>query len=286
MRKGYEIRATRWQKIRYVLTPFLLFMIVKSLAMFVLSMCVSLIPGEGVAAWVLMNSNMLSAVINAIASLIGMGFVINDFLIEVVITGEYDMDAPVLKRVGAWIGQGWQQSKGKRFLYGLTMLLAISSALAMNIIISLLSVESERYDSVEAIQYSVPIWLGLILYGVISPIAEEVIFRGLIYNRMKHYFRLWVSVIVSAVMFAGFHANLTQILYGIVMGILITLCYEWIGSFGAPLLFHMTANVFVFLFASVKLGNEAMVILVSPIMVAVLITVSAVLLFVIRRRGL
>lgn len=285
MRKGYEIRTTRWQKLRYVLTPFLLYMIVKSLAMFVLSMCVSMIPGEGVAAWVLLNSNMLSTVINAVASLIGMGFVLNDFLIEVVITGEYDMDAPVTKRVGAWIRQGWQQSKGGRVVYVLTMLLAISSALVMNIVISLLSVESEKYDSVEAIQYSVPIWLGLILYGVVSPVVEEVIFRGLTYNRMKHYFKLWVSVIVSAVIFGGFHANLVQVIYGIVMGILITLCYEWLKSFGVPLLFHMTANVFVFLFASVELSSEMMTILVSPVMAAGLIAVSIVLLWMIRRRA-
>ncbi len=285
MRRGYEIRTTRWQKIRYVITPFFLYMIVKSVAMFVLSMCVSIVPGTGVAEWVLANSNMLSAVINAVASLIGMGFVMNDFLIEVVITGEYDMDAPVLKRVVAWIGEGWRKSKGRRYLYGLVMLLALVSSLAMNILISLISIDSAKYDNVEAIQYSVPIWLGLILYGVVSPIVEEVIFRGLTYNRMKHYFKLWVSVVVSSVIFGGFHANLPQMIYGIVMGVLITLCYEWVRGFGAPLCFHMVANVFVFLFSAVALSEAAYGILVSPIVAVVLLLMSAGLLWLIWRKS-
>ena len=284
MRRGYEIRTTRWQKIRYVITPFFVYMIVKSGAMFVLSMCVSIIPGTGVAEWVLANSNMLSAVINAAASLIGMGFVMNDFLIEVVITGEYDMDAPVIMRVVSWMGEGWRQSKGRRYLYVLTMLLAVTSALAMNIIITLFSIDSAKYEQVETIQYSVPIWLGLILYGVVSPVVEEVIFRGLTYNRMKHYFKLWVSVVVSAVVFGGFHANLPQMLYGMVMGGLITLCYEWVRGFGAPLLFHMVANVFVFLFSTVVLKEAVYEILVSPMTAAVLVLVSVGLLWMICRK--
>ncbi len=284
MRRGYEIRTTRWQKIRYVITPFFLYMIVKSVAMFVLSMCVSIIPGTGVAEWVLANSNMLSAVINAVASLIGMGFVMNDFLIEVVITGEYDMDAPVLKRVAAWIGEGWRQSKGRRYLYVLTMLLAVSSALAMNIVITLFSIDSVKYDNVEAIQYSVPIWLGLILYGVVSPVVEEVIFRGLTYNRMKHYFKLWISIVVSAVIFGGFHANIPQVLYGTIMGVLITLCYEWVRGFGAPLLFHMIANIFVFLFSTVSLSEAVYGILVSPITAVLLVIISVGLLWLIWKK--
>lgn len=284
MRRKYEIRTSRWQKIRYVITPFFLYMIVKSVAMFIFSMCVTMLPGTETAAWVTQNSNMLSAVINALASIVGLAFVINDFLIEVVITGEYDMDAPVFKRIAAWIGDGWRKSKGSRYLYVLTMLLAVTSALALNIIITLFSIDSAKYDSVEAVQYSVPIWLGLILYGVISPIVEEVIFRGLTYNRMKHYFKLWISVVVSAVLFGGFHANLPQVLYGTVMGVLMTLCYEWVRGFGAPLLFHMVANVFVFLFSTIALSDAMYAVLVSPMMAVVLTVVSAGLLWMIWKR--
>ncbi len=283
MRRKIAIRTTRWQKIKYVLTPFFLYMIVKSVAIFCLSMCMSILPGAA-ATWVLENSNMLSAIINALASLVGMSFVINDFLIEVVITGEYDMDASVLKRVAAWVGEGWQKGKGRRYLYVLTMLLAVTSALSMNIIITLFSIDSAKYDNVETIQYSVPIWLGMILYGIISPIVEEVIFRGLTYNRMKHYFNLGVSVVVSAILFGSFHANLPQIIYGTVMGVLITLCYEWVRGFGAPVLFHMVANIFVFLFAAVKLSDEIFAVLVSPITAVVLVLVSAVLLIIIWKK--
>jgi membrane protease YdiL (CAAX protease family) len=99
---------------------------------------------------------------------------------------------------------------------------------------------------VEAIQYSVPLWLGIILYGIVSPIAEEIVFRGVLYNRTKRFYSIPRSVIFSALLFGIFHANLPQLIYGTLMGVLIALCYERNKCFAAPVFFHMAANIVVF----------------------------------------
>ena len=72
----------------------------------------------------------------------------------------------------------------------LLILAGALTALFFNVLFSLLQItgSSESYAEVAGRQFSLPLWAGLILYGVISPIAEEMVFRGLVYNGMKRNF--------------------------------------------------------------------------------------------------
>ena len=90
---------------------------------------------------------------------------------------------------------------------------------------------SERYQEVADRQYGVALGIGILIYGLVSPLAEEVVFRGLIYNRMRRYFGKALSVIVCGVMFGIYHGNLVQGIYGAVLGIAITYSYEWLAVF-------------------------------------------------------
>ena len=72
---------------------------------------------------------------------------------------------------------GLKSDRDKAVPLALSASLGITSALAFNILAGIIQIQSPGYQKVEAIQYSVPIWLGLILYGLISPFVEEVVFR-------------------------------------------------------------------------------------------------------------
>lgn len=246
MAKIQQKRTKPVEKAWYIVKPFILYTIVKTLAIFGLSLLVSSIPIQGVSAWVESNSQLLSTTINGIAALIGVAFVLQDFLKEVAVTGEIDIDSGVIKQLFAWMKNGITHNKDKAFQLAAVISLGITSALGLNILVELMSIQSEKYSNVEAIQYSVPLWLGLILYGIISPVTEEIVFRGLLYNRMKRFFGIVPCMIVTSLLFGGFHANLPQFLYGTSMGVLMALVYEWVKSFAAPLLFHMAANIVVF----------------------------------------
>lgn len=246
MTKIQHKRTKTVEKLWYIIKPFLLYTIVKTFAMIGLSLLLSTFPSEEMTSWVQNNSRLLSTTINGLAAVVGIFFVLQDFLIEVSVTGEVNIDGGVFRQIAGWIKNGISHNKDKAFLLAAVVILGITSALALNILVELLSVSSEKYDNVEAIQYSVPIWLGLLLYGIVSPVTEEIVFRGITYNRMKRYYSVVPCVIVSALLFGGFHANLPQFLYGTCMGVLMALVYEWVRSFAAPLLFHMAANVIVF----------------------------------------
>lgn len=187
---------------------------------------------------------------------------------------EIDIDSSFFRQFCAWMKNGVKADKDKAVPLALSASLGITSALAFNILAGIIQIQSPGYQKVEAIQYSVPIWLGLILYGLISPFVEEVVFRGLTYTRMRRFFGIPLSVIVTAVLFAGFHGNLAQFVYALCMGVLLALCYEWVKSFAAPLVFHMAANIVVFVVSSLMGGSSAL--LYIPFLVFFLL-LSAVL---------
>ena len=157
--------------------------------------------------------------------------------------------------------------------YALLIVIAVSVALGVNILFVLLGITgaSESYQEVAKRQYGVAFGMGLLIYGVISPLAEEIVFRGLIYNRMRRYFGRWISVIACGAMFGIYHGNPVQGIYGCILGIAITWSYERYCSFLAPVLFHAAANgaVFTVGYDGIAKGN-----IVTPLNCAVLFGIA------------
>lgn len=82
--------------------------------------------------------------------------------------------------------------------------------------------------------------LGL---GVLVPVAEELIFRGLIYTRMKRFFSVKMAIILSAVLFAIYHGNPIQMIFAFPMAVILAAVYEHGKAFVFPVLFHMGVNL-------------------------------------------
>lgn len=251
-------RTTLLQKLAYIVRPFVVYMLVKTAAMFFLAIAIPAFPSAGIAMWVEHNVLLLNAVVNGVASLIAVGVLLKDFLIEASTTGEIDIDKGVFTQFLTFIKMDLLEKKTahKIMRLALCILLGITASLALNIGIELAAqvfpfdenmFGSERYETVESIQYSVSIGLGIVLYGIISPIVEEIVFRGVLYNRIRKFYSMKLAVVFSALLFGFFHANLPQFLYGTLMGGLMAVCYGYIGCFAAPVLMHMSANLFIFL---------------------------------------
>lgn len=133
----------------------------------------------------------------------------------------------------------------------LIMLLAASSSVGLNILLSLTGLvqSSAVYQDVARQQYSVAFVVGALLFGLLSPITEEIVFRGVIYNRMRRYCPTAAAIGLSGLLFGAYHGNLVQGLYGGCMGILLAYTYERLHSFFIPCLFHATANLVVYTLA-------------------------------------
>ena len=132
----------------------------------------------------------------------------------------------------------------------ITVLLAAASSVGLNILLTLTGLvqASVSYQDVAQRQYGVAFGAGVVLFGLISPVTEEIVFR-LIFNRLRRYCPHVVAVVLSGVMFGVYHGNLAQGVYGGCMGVLMAYLYERMHSFFIPCLFHGTANLVVYLIA-------------------------------------
>ena len=126
-------------------------------------------------------------------------------------------------------------------------------ALAVNILFALVGVtgSSADYEQVAQKQFALPLWAGIVLYGIVSPLAEEIVFRGIVYNRLRRQYTRWIAIVASALLFGLYHGNVVQALYGFVLGVLIAVLYEKYGSFAVPVILHSAANIFVYVVTSV-----------------------------------
>lgn len=283
MTDGGRIKTTEessFRKTMNILFPFLVYFVVHDLAQILLAFLASLgagMLGGAYAEFVEANGATVGGILNALSLVIGMAAV-------------WPMAGKELKWAKALSGGDaaiQMEGKTKTAEYVLLAVFAAAFALGVNILMALagLTQASESYREVAGRQYSVAFGAGLLIYGLISPLAEEVVFRGLIYNRMRKYFGKMLSVVVCGIMFGVYHGNLVQGIYGCILGIAITYSYEWFGSFFAPVLFHAIANIAVFIagYDQVVTGN-----IVTPLNCAVLAAVAALVLYVmrmVRKRG-
>ena len=167
----------------------------------------------------------------------------------------------------------------------ITITLAITSSVAINILFIWLHLteSSETYNRVAEHQYGVSLVTGLILYGIISPLAEEVVFRGIIYNRIRRNYSITAAVFLSASLFGLYHGNIVQGTYGFLMGILIAYTYERYGRFFHAYLFHAAANTAVYIITS----NEAISdLIITPHICLIFILISAFLLWRMKKMKL
>ena len=101
----------------------------------------------------------------------------------------------------------------------------------------------EGYEEVATQIFSYDIVLQLIVLGVVAPIVEELIYRGLIYQRLKGFATIRQAFIISSLLFGLTHGNLIQAIYGFFMGLLLAYVYEKYKTLAAPILCHCGANL-------------------------------------------
>lgn len=165
----------------------------------------------------------------------------------------------------------------------LTVAAGFTSSVGLNILFSLSGAaqQSESYQSVAKDQYAVPLLVGILLYGIVSPLAEEVVFRGILFNRMRKDFPPGMAILLSGVLFGLYHGNMVQGIYGTLMGVLMAYLYERMGRFEIPCLFHMTANLTVYLTAQASGLHERL--FTAPVAAGLLLVTAGVFALVERR---
>ncbi len=155
-----------------------------------------------------------------------------------------------------------KRRQDKRLIRESAWIVGLGAALALflNLLFSYFQImaSSQAYQEVAGVQYSVSIGWGLLIYGLIKPIEEELVFRGLIYGRMRLYYPMMFCIPISALIFGAYHGNFVQLLYGFIMGCLLAWLFEKYRSLKANVIFHSAANIAVYLVSVMPALNQAM----------------------------
>jgi membrane protease YdiL (CAAX protease family) len=82
---------------------------------------------------------------------------------------------------------------------------------------------------------------------LLGPVAEELVFRGTILDRLKTSFSFWTANVIQAALFGVFHLNVIQGLYafclGLVLGLVVKVTGTIIGSMMTHILFNGTTEL-------------------------------------------
>ena len=91
----------------------------------------------------------------------------------------------------------------------------------------------------------VSIPLAAAVYGILSPFTEELVFRGIMYHRLRRGFSPLEASLISALLFGLAHGIAAQGVYAAVMGIVFAMSFELTRRFEVPFLLHCTCNLAV-----------------------------------------
>lgn len=250
----HDTKKTALQYAADIVLPIALYYVVSNIALYLLNFVVQYVAqslfADG-AVWILAHASAIRVADNAAAMCIGAFCVRRQLLQETVGSGETIAVSP--RRVAAgWMKAGAAAFKKEWKRYLPLIVCGAGAALLLNYLAGLaqLTARDETYQEVAAVQYAVPLWLGLVAYGIVSPIVEESIFRGILYLKCRRYLgKPVLAAVFSALLFGVLHGNLVQGAYGFLMGLVIIWFYERYQRFLAAVLVHAAANVSVFLFS-------------------------------------
>ena len=150
-------------------------------------------------------------------------------------------------------------------------------AVAMNNIITItpLPYIFTGYEETNEILFGGPVILQVLTAGVFACAVEELSHRGVTYLRMKRYWGKRNAMIFSALVFGLYHMNVVQTVYAFFLGLFFAWLYERYDSMWAPIIGHMSANLFIIVLSC----SEVMLRVMSNLVGFCLITCISLLVF-------
>lgn len=104
-----------------------------------------------------------------------------------------------------------------------------------------------------------PFVVMLIIIGIVGPICEEFVFRGVIYGALRRTGKIRTAIVVQAIAFGLMHGNLNQFCYALVIGILMGYLLEASGTIFSTMWMHIlinSTNVFMVYWAASRVDTS------------------------------
>lgn len=152
-----------------------------------------------------------------------------------------------LTRLPTWKDIGLAPAGFVVYLVGSVVLLAIASALIPSI-----DMNQVQQNGFENIGHRYEYVLAFATLVVIAPVAEEVLFRGYLYGKLRSKVPIWAAILLVSGLFAAIHGQWNVAIDVFALSVVLCLLRELTGSIWSGILLHMLKNgvAFYFLFVS------------------------------------
>ena len=145
-----------------------------------------------------------------------------------------------------WGETGFRRTKFVFLLLGvfIGIILFLVVGLMGNLLMRLLGtpVPQSFAEAVKGASYTWELGLLLVLGGLVAPLKEELIFRGLLYPPLRETYGKGKGILLTGLFFATLHLDLVRFLPLFLGGVVLAWLYECTGSLWPTVVAHGTWN--------------------------------------------
>lgn len=160
-----------------------------------------------------------------------------------------------LDRLPKWRDIGFAPAAYAGYLVTLTVV----TVLLINFVPSY-NIEQAQEVGFEALNFRYEYILAFLTLVIIAPVAEEVLFRGYLYGKLRRSVPLWAAVLVTSALFGAVHGQWNVAVDTFILSVFMCGLREVTGSIWAGVLLHMIKNgvAYYFLFIDPTLIQSLM----------------------------
>ena len=127
-------------------------------------------------------------------------------------------------------------------IFGLSVSFILDLALGILSQLDFFSRVFSDYEQVSSMIFGGGFVLTLLSVGIVAPIFEELLFRGLVFGELRKITPVRVALVLQALLFGVYHMNVVQGVYAFLLGLLIGYIYYRSNSIIAPIIIHVSIN--------------------------------------------
>lgn len=156
--------------------------------------------------------------------------------------------------------------------------LGFSFSISFSSILNLTKLSPETVQNLSNAIMNNSIIIPLISIGILAPIMEEFIFRGMILNLFSKNMNIKLAILFQAIIFSLYHMNLVQMLPTFVLGLITGTIVYYSNSLTSGIIIHVVNNILAIVLSRSLPSDFNISILISVIIILVSSTLILYLL--------
>ena len=115
---------------------------------------------------------------------------------------------------------------------------------------------------------NLPLMVTIVSSGIIGPILEELLFRGIVYNKLLEFNNHKKACVITSIMFSLMHfPNFITMIYTFILSFIMIYLYDKYKALKAPITFHIgintTMNVLIYALVKDNIVVNVLLLLIS-----------------------